>query len=635
MLHWLAGQRQPDASIGTFISPIRGPLLRNALDPDATGHAEPPETPAPVFAVRAFKHAIFGTPQTAQPKARRNSTNENGRPRSSEARTARPGMNRPKSASDAQTLVKQLPDHPEPLASPTKGILLTPGTAGGKKKNVTFGDHVLDNEEKRPIKNDLSEDSPDANFGNDSDIEDELFDKQRGRGKLTEALEQVRDESRKRKSRTEKRAKRLLDDEVDVPAEFVEPKSESGKYWKREYDVYRTNTQREVKKLITKQKAAKSFAQAKDVQCTELADDLRQERKRADGLAAKIDELSTLMKDLHDQLKESKQTAQDRTDELATLKRQMGRRDSARPESRDAASLVPLERTNSDQRMHVNASNATEDPVQRPSEPYRAPKESEKPKMDLQTLRARVKPKVETAQPKANEDIWAQSLRTTSPTRVHSEKPTAFATGKPPAEPPTKAAALQSIDVNTLAYEQSPQLGEVDGRAKEDGGRLKSRPTRGVDQQRSPLQPSSESYFEGTPMSKQAPDKVTEPEPSEELSFPVSESTPQQHTKPAPTLRRTTGPIGPRSAPTSRSAQAPSNSIGTTKENVSPEPVPFNSRPQPPELNMKPSAMWTSINAPQVGTRNSSVRGKDGREVSGERLEAARARINARGRVAS
>ena len=167
---------------------------------------EPPETPAPVFAVRAFKHAIFGTPQTTQPKARRHSNADNGRPKDIEYKPPRPGLHRPKSSGDAYTLVNQdAQPVVEPLSSPTKGILMTPGTAAARKKNVTFGENVIDNQEKRPMKSGLPDDCPGKfpspwNKASDEPYKrEESPDKARGRSKLTEAFEQARDDSRNRK----------------------------------------------------------------------------------------------------------------------------------------------------------------------------------------------------------------------------------------------------------------------------------------------------------------------------------------------------------------------------------------------------------------------------------------------------
>ena len=249
-------------------------------------------------------------------------------------------MNRPKSASDAQGLVQKDAYAIETApSSPTKGILLTPGTAAAKKKNVTFGDHVMDNEGKRPVKTGLPDDCP-GNFpGTGSkpphlpEKGEEGADKIRGRGKLTEALEGARDESRRRKSKGDRVGKKELMDDDDLPMEFAEPKSEDGKYWKHEYDIYRTNTQREVKKLITKQKAAKSYALTKDTQCTELADQLRHEYKKAESLEAKTAELSSQVKDLQMKLHASQKAERKHQDDIAMLKRQLKRKDSARPTS--------------------------------------------------------------------------------------------------------------------------------------------------------------------------------------------------------------------------------------------------------------------------------------------------------------
>ena len=267
-------------------------------------------------------------------------------------------MSRPKSSNDAQILGRQqqLADISEPMSSPTKGILLTPGTAAARKKNVTFGDHVLDNEGKRPMKNGdpdeghIKDINVDPRLGDCSDVDEDGPERPRSRTKLTESFEQVRDESRKRRPRTDKRARKLLEDDIDIPPEFVEPKSDAGKYWKREYDVYRTNTQREVKKLLTKQKAAKGFAQAKDEECTDLADQLRHERKKVETLETKMEELTVLMKDLSEQLTASKKEAQDRAEDVTRLQRQHGRKDSARPESAGNGALFPLEKTTSAQR---------------------------------------------------------------------------------------------------------------------------------------------------------------------------------------------------------------------------------------------------------------------------------------------
>ncbi|KAK6440503.1 hypothetical protein LTR95_003281 [Oleoguttula sp. CCFEE 5521] len=297
MLHWLAGAKAPEG----------------AGEAEAT-FVDAPDTPAPVFAVRAFKHAIFGTPQTAQSKPRRHSHTERDRQRPipTAGRAPRPQMTRPKSASDAITFAtKQAAALPDPMASPTKGILMTPGTANARRKTVTFGDHVDDEGAKRGSqggKSGLPDDFPGkfpspwvAAAGALEGDEIARGARERGRSKLTEELHRVREESAKRTFKTQATDTASVDGNASV--DMDEPTSESGIYWKREYDIYRANTTREVKKLVTKQRAAKSFAREKDQQCTELADELRQEKKKVDRLQKRAAELEAQLKALQVQLK--------------------------------------------------------------------------------------------------------------------------------------------------------------------------------------------------------------------------------------------------------------------------------------------------------------------------------------------
>ncbi|KAM0719157.1 hypothetical protein Q7P37_005062 [Cladosporium fusiforme] len=298
MLHWLAGAKPPDGG-----------------DHDTSAIMEPPETPAPVFAVRAFKHAIFGTPQQTPGYPRRHSTQERERPRAATlGKATRPQLVRPKSAGDATALAKQ-DDLPEPMPSPTKGILMTPGTAAARRKTVTFGDHVVDNEKDRTkegSKSGLPNDfpgkfpSPWVQPAEKPDTKDESAssERKRGRSKLTEELHKAREDSAKRK------VSEIIDRQSDNKDDD-EPDSESGRYWKKEYDVYRANTTREVKKLVTKQKAAKSYARDKDLQCTELSDQLRQEKKKVERLERLTAELEAQVKALEAQIDKEEASAKD------------------------------------------------------------------------------------------------------------------------------------------------------------------------------------------------------------------------------------------------------------------------------------------------------------------------------------
>ena len=530
---------------------------------------------------------------------------------------------------------------------------MTPGTAAAKKKNVTFGDHVVDNEEKRPLKSGIPDDcpgkfpSPGDRLSDDPENDEEYPEKARSRSKLTEAFEQARDESRKRKSKGEKRCMKDQEHEGDVEPEFAEPKSADGKFWKHEYDIYRTNTQREVKKLITKQKAAKSFARTKDIQCTELADQLKQEKKKADALEAMTKELNSQLKELQDKLRATQEVGRKHQDEIAMLKRQHGRKDSARPTSSSGAPSVPLESRDSEQqRLQRENANSEDEPVQRPSEPYKPSAQPEKPKTDLQTLRARLKSKTESLQTKPSDDIWAQSFGSSSLviTRTDDKQPVS-----PKAARATTSISdsnpLRTLDPNTLSNGRDTQRNssmgsmEVECKSIPDLERNDSLslpnaedqpPSETCVQIKSLTSSSANPQTDTKPVLTQASERRKPTEAklgADDFSMSVSESSPfQPHAKTMPT-RSGLSPAGPREGPSLKTTLQ-----NNTKENVSPT---SKSIGPDMELKFKPSVMWSSINASQASKRSASMTGKDGKEVSVDRLEAARARINARGRVTS
>ena len=263
-------------------------------------------------------------------------------------------MDRPKSASDANALIP-------PPASPTKGILMTPGTAAAKKKSVTFGDHVVDNQEKRPLKSGLPDDCPGkfpSPFAKQGEGEAGATDRSRGRNKLTEALEQARDESRQRKGQSDQRPGSA--GRSDSPA----PENDCCAYWRREYEVYRTNTQREVKKLVKKYKAAKDYAQSKDDEASDVRLHLQEAETKADALEEAVNLLTSQIKEMEEKLR----SQPEQKPEVETLVPPI-QPSRQRDRPRDLQAL--LERRGSNQR---NVSGTTvrttdNDQLQRPSEP--------------------------------------------------------------------------------------------------------------------------------------------------------------------------------------------------------------------------------------------------------------------------
>lgn len=605
MLHWLAGQKGHDNNAGMTMYGTRESdealLINHAnTDPDATGYVEPPETPAPVFAVRAFKHAIFGTPQTVQQPRhpRRHSNTETTRPKTS----TRPRIDRPKSSNDTHTVGKlgnAVEEEPQP-SSPTKGILLTPGTATARRKTVSFGDNVVDNEGKRPMKSGLPDDcpgkypSPWSKPTADANNVEGSLEKPRGRSKLTEQLEQVREESQKRKSKSGKPGKG--NEDGDLTMDFAEPRSESGKYWKQEYDIYRENTTREVRKLVEKRKQAKRYAQEKDTENTELKAQLRQERKNVETLEKRMAELEGQMKEFQSQLSRDRHAKTAAKEEPAEK--------PARPERRSWKSEAVQQSHDLPQDPAATAAWAAASNLSKGNT------ESSESAQDSVHPKAR-RPRLRNIQTKTADDLWAQNFSSSIVDSNKAEPPTS--------KSPTRAGAdetepLKSKNINTLAD-------ETRGVAMSMG--LQPPSPQREKRQDSPMRSPGLS-----PRSPELPAKVQERakfEPlkrKEENAALIPDSSPFQPDAATERPNVLTGapvPIKPSLRPTTRPVD--------TKENVSPRLRP--SQPRSPE-NHKPSDAWNAMSVHTEQQRNVSLCNGDT-----SRAERAKARLAARGRDVS
>lgn len=228
---------------------------------------DPPETPAHQFAVKAFKHAIFGTPA---PEDLNNAT----RKFETKAKIA---------AVNAKFTELPAPKDDELSQSPAKragGILMTPGTASKGRKTVSFGSQIEDNEGKTSginrsgIPNDCPGKFPSPWTPGTEWKVDPGSDK-RPRTRLTEALLDARTTTQPKPGQKPKAR-----DDSDITMDLGAPRSDSGKYWKEQYENYAERSEKEMKKLVAKQQLAKKFAMKKDSEVTELATKLEQERKR-------------------------------------------------------------------------------------------------------------------------------------------------------------------------------------------------------------------------------------------------------------------------------------------------------------------------------------------------------------------
>ncbi|RDA94220.1 hypothetical protein CP533_0625 [Ophiocordyceps camponoti-saundersi (nom. inval.)] len=224
-----------------------GWMLRGSENAESQGdatHEELPDTPAPVFAARALKSALFGTPALHHdsPLSKKESR---------ESRRIMTGTDKGSSGT---------PSKPP-------GILLTPGTGTSRRKRVSFGQQVADTELK-PGKPSTEASSP-SKATDDSEADWEEED----------------------------------DDDFcthDVTLDLNEPHSQSGRYWKEQFERYHQEAKAEMEKLLKYKQLAKSYARQKDAEAIRLAERLREERQRVVNMEKKIADNASQIVSRHD-----------------------------------------------------------------------------------------------------------------------------------------------------------------------------------------------------------------------------------------------------------------------------------------------------------------------------------------------
>ncbi|KAJ2969138.1 hypothetical protein NQ176_g8829 [Zarea fungicola] len=218
-----------------------GDHASNVVDDADTTQLEQPDTPAPVFAARAFKSALFGSPRRTDIRP---------------ARTAR--RSAATSSGDRD------------LGTPSKpaGILLTPGTGAARRKRVSFG-HDVPGQQK------------DAAAGQENGVGRLQKNKQTNEDKPLRV-----DDSRKPDDEGD------FDDDdddweeeedgdqpvTDLTIDLNEPHSQSGKYWKEEFEKYHEDARIELEKLLKYKQLAKSYAKQRDAETMALVERLRDEQ---------------------------------------------------------------------------------------------------------------------------------------------------------------------------------------------------------------------------------------------------------------------------------------------------------------------------------------------------------------------
>lgn len=277
---------------------------------DQSLHAEDaPETPAPQFAIRALKSAFLGTPQTKQP-------NRTGRQHVSPVKNLSIDL-QPESANLGGSPKKEIRSlRNDALLSPTKGILLTPGTAATKRKTVSFGNFEVN--EKARINLFTGQPTTSANNGpatanpaisddqpvdrkaqpilTKSDFESQLEVSKRRMGKPLPTQEPPADTKPGEVFGTTDPSitndGRLREARRDTTVDLNLPCSRSGKHWKGEYDQYHRKSNREMRRLIQHGQTIKSYAQKKDWEAAGLHEKLNKELAKVAAMETKVSKLA-------------------------------------------------------------------------------------------------------------------------------------------------------------------------------------------------------------------------------------------------------------------------------------------------------------------------------------------------------
>ena len=158
MLEWLTGATHALRKNQLNLTSIQLSLILTTDDNDATTATEPPATPAPLFAVRAFRSALFGAPEEAplnEAEGVRNGRATAGSLAASAENVAVPSQDAIlKSAAPVPRHdLKRMATQQQSLPSPTKptGILLTPGVGASRRKTVSFGFPASDGDEEEAV----------------------------------------------------------------------------------------------------------------------------------------------------------------------------------------------------------------------------------------------------------------------------------------------------------------------------------------------------------------------------------------------------------------------------------------------------------------------------------------------------
>ena len=228
--------------------------------------------------MRAFKHALFGTPQARENDAfvRQDQRQQQSSPHGQTKNPIPPRVQRASSTPEKAS--------GDLFAERKPGILITPGTGGNRRKTVSFGAAAKDCEHRGLSAKDTGSDETKAPERTSAPLKGnnqttKLVSQQHPRGSteflLDDSSSVVRDAF----------------DEVTTNMSF--PRSSSGQYWKSEFDSYSTRSELEMKKLVRKEQVAKKYGKHRDNTASRLDQELRREQQKVGILEKQVEEYKT------------------------------------------------------------------------------------------------------------------------------------------------------------------------------------------------------------------------------------------------------------------------------------------------------------------------------------------------------
>ena len=280
---------------------VAGLGLMNDTDGERFYIEDQAETPAAQFAFRALKSALLGTPHVKQSPP----SEDNGQ-HIVDGRTA--SIHEANEPSRASRL--------GPPLSPTKGILVTPGTGANKRKTVSFGSLMPAGGNSTSsffLEKPLTSKTTTTDLRNSviqkgarplekeakmakSLFEAHLKDSQQRISRMP-ALQTL--EKQGATSLGEREDARpgvptcLLPNGPDTTVDLNMPCSASGKHWKEEYEHYHRKSNRELKRIIKHGQTIKSYAHRKDSEAMSLSQKLNSELGKVAAMEARVSELAT------------------------------------------------------------------------------------------------------------------------------------------------------------------------------------------------------------------------------------------------------------------------------------------------------------------------------------------------------